>query len=102
MVSDALVAAAAVTESLAKAAATVDAHVVCPGPYARLCPSLDVLHQPSVLVVVMLCLRPAADVGESFLTLFRVASLSGWSDITRAAMAVRGEDEVPRTYCSQV
>jgi hypothetical protein len=89
-----------VRESLV--AAAVVAHVVSPGPCARLCSSLFRVHQRSVLVAMMPCLRPVADVGESFLTLFRVASLSGWSDITRAAMAVRGEDEVPRTYCSQV
>jgi hypothetical protein len=46
-----------------------------------------------------LCILVAAraDVGESFIVLFRVATLSGWSDVTRAAMAVRGADEAPRT-----
>jgi hypothetical protein len=34
-------------------------------------------------------------VGEAFLVLFKIATLSGWGDTTRVMIATRGESEPP-------
>jgi hypothetical protein len=43
----------------------------------------------------VLCAFPLADVGEAFLVLFKIATLSGWGDTTRTMIATRGESEPP-------
>ena len=64
--------------------------------------SLSTANETMVLIGMFRHVAPFscllfADIGEAYLVLFRVATLSGWSDVTRRCVASRGPHLAPRT-----